>query len=758
MSDRRKFFKQAGALAAVPLAGIPVAGGAARGEEKPSAPAARAAGGIVLENSDFRLVIGEDGRARSLVHKGTGQECLEPLAAVPMFTLTQYRPYDNELQLAYPARVTHFPAKSVQKHGDSLLVSFALVDYEATIVYDITDHYVAFSLLGLSYKGFTDLTEKLKTPVEETLFLQLPVRARKNVGEWLNVTWDDEVAVNLLATDPFAKIDITPCANYLLFQAGTVDAVKTEGVGAALITTATPNLLDRIATLEKDYNLPPGVESRRRPEYKHSYYEIEKATPQNIAAHVEYARRAGFRELVIYYTSFARTVGHFAWQPEYPNGMEDLQGVVKQVSDAGLIPGIHLHYNKCHKEDAYVTPRPDPRLNLRETFTLAEPLDASATTITVEENPRLCTLDEGRRILKIQNELVSYERYTPSPPYQFLDCQRGALGTTAGPHEPGTILGVLDVDTWPIFVRFTQDSSIQQEVAERLGRIYGEAGFRFTYFDGAEDVPPPFWFTVSWAQWQVWQKLDPKPLFSEGACKSHFSWHILTRGNAFDVFKPEVLKAAVRAYPAAEARRAAKDFTSLNFGWVGYWAPSPETLGTQPDMLEYVSSRAAAWNCPISYRPDLKQLAAHPRTADNLEVLKRWEDVRANNWLTQAQKDAMKNLQQEHILLVNEAGALELVPYAQIEKVAGAGQPARAFVFTRAAKTYVVFWHTSGAATLAVPLPADRLRLMKELGKPIAVRPFEGGVRLPLAGRHYLECNGISAPEVVRAFQNARIV
>jgi len=95
------------------------------------------------------------------------------------------------------------------------------------------------------------------------------------------------------------------------------------------------------------------------------------------------------------------------------------------------------------------------------------------------------------------------------------------------------------------------------------------------------------------------------------------------------VFKPEVFKAAVRAYPAAEAPQVAKDFTSINFGWIGYWAPSRETIGTQPDMIEYATSRAAAWDCPISLVGDLKQLEAHPRTADNLEVIKRWEDVRA---------------------------------------------------------------------------------------------------------------------------------
>jgi hypothetical protein len=367
-------------------------------------------------------------------------------------------------------------------------------------------------------------------------------------------------------------------------------------------------------------------------------------------------------------------------------------------------------------------------------------------------------MDNERRILKIQNELATYDRYTTSPPYQFLGCKRGALNTHAGPHEEGSRVGLLDVDTWPIFVRFTQNTSIQQEVAERLGKIYREAGFKFTYFDGAEDVPVPYWFTVSRAQWIVWKQLEPKPLFAEGACKSHFSWHILTRGNAFDVFKPEVIKAATRAYAAAEAPRVAKDFTSINFGWIGYWAPSKDTIGTQPDMLEYITSRASAWDCPISLNGELDSLEAHPRTADNLEVIKRWEDVRATNWLNEAQKAELKNLDRQHILLINEVGNFELVPYSQIDKVGGSDQPARAFVFDRAGKVYVVFWHMSGEANLVVPLPTHRVRLMKEFGKTIPVKSSGGGVRLPLANRLYLECEGVSAKEATSAFQSARIL
>jgi hypothetical protein len=744
MEHRRQFLKQAGLLT--------LTSWTARADQAP------ANGTVVIENAEMRLLISPNGAARSLIHKASGQECLAAAPQIPMFSVTQHRPYDNELQLSYPAKPKTFPAERVRREGDRLVVSFALVGYEATIQLKITDAFIGFTLEKLEYKGYTSLRHKRKTEIDETIFLQLPVRNRKQFGEWLNVMWDEAIAVNVLGTDPYARVDSAAYGDFRVLQAGTVDSVKTEGVGGALIVTETRHLLDRIAKVEEEYGLPRGVASRRRKEYKHSYYEVLSAKPDHIDRHIQFARNGGFRAMVVYYRVFAKTAGHFVLRPEYPNGMEDVKRLVDKISQAGMIPGVHIHYNKADKEDAYVTPRPDPRLSLTTNFTLRDALDSSSRTITVEENPRECTMDDERRILKIQDELISYGRYTVNPPYQFLDCQRGALGSHASSYPVGARFGLLDVDTWPIFVRLTQDTSIQEEVAQRLATIYRDGGFKFVYFDGAEDVPgPEYWYTVSRAQWLVYKKLDPEPLFAEGACKSHFSWHILTRGNAFDVFKPEVFKAAVRAYPAAEAPQVAKDFTSINFGWIGYWAPSRETIGTQPDMIEYATSRAAAWDCPISLVADSKQLEAHPRTPDNLEVIKRWEDVRAKGWLTARQKTDLRNLDQEHILLIDEQGSFELTSCSQIEGVAGKDSPARAFVFERKAKVYVVFWHRSGNASLEIPLKPEGVRLMAELGKPLDVTKTDGVIQVPLAGRMYLECRGVSREKVIAAFHNARV-
>jgi hypothetical protein len=713
-------------------------------------------GGIVVENTEMRLIFNTDGTARSLISKATGQECLDTSKKIPAFSITQYRPYDNEVMLAYPAKKMIFAADSIYRSGDDLIVNFELTDYEATIGLNITDHYIGFTLKKLDYH-MAEFGVKRRTEIDEFTILQLPVKDRTHFGEWLNVLWDEDVAVNLLAADPYAKIDAEDRDGYKLFTAEAVTEVKLQGVGAALIVTAKDKLLDNIDHLERDYGLPLGVESRRSNEYVNSYYELRNVTPQNIDEHIAYAKKGGFRQMVIYYTDFAKSMGHFPWRDEYPNGMADLKKVTGKIQDAGMIVGIHIHYNKAQINDKYVSPVPDSRLNLRRYFTLAKDLSKISDVVYVEENPAGCTMEDGRRVLKIGNELVSYEHYTTSYPYKFTGIKRGILNTKTVKREKGDLLGLLDVDTWPIFVRFNQKTNIQQEVAERLGEIYKQTGLKFVYFDGSEDVPRPYWFNVALSKLNAYNAFKPAPIFSEGAVKAHFGWHIQTRGNAFDTFPPEFVKDATRKHPAAEAKFLSNDFTSLNFGWVDYVAPGDETIGMQPDMYEYITSRAAAWNCPIAVLGKLDQLKAHPRTSDNLEVIRRWEDARVQGFLTGKQKEELKNLDQEHILLVDEEGGFELQPYNEIKDPADGNPNLRAFIFSRKGRTWVVYWHPRGEGTIELSIDGNKIKLYEDLSKELPVEGNGNSVILPNDKRLYVSIK-LSESEVIELFQQAKLL
>lgn len=468
----------------------------------------------------------------------------------------------------------------------------------------------------------------------------------------------------------------------------------------------------------------------------------------------------------IYYPAFLesrgyRLIGNYdVWRTEYPNGKADLQAMLTTIKNAGITPGVHFLHTHIGRDSKYVTPIPDHRLNLVRIFTLSEPLNKTDTTIYVEQNPANSTMANNRRVLKIGTELISYKNYTTIPPYKFTGCVRGIDETIINAQPEGYMFGLLDVSEFgATSVYIDQYSDLQDEVAEKIADIYS-AGFEFMYFDGSEGVNPPFWYHVSGAQWRVFSRLKPEPIFAEGAAKTHFSWHMLTGGNAFDVFRPEVLKEETARNPFREAPRMRDNFTRLNFGWLGYWVPNDKTVGTQPDMLEYVTSRAAAWDCPVSIHANPASFAKHPRTADNLEVFRRWEEVRAQKWMTDAQKQMLRNGEQEHILLLNEKNELELVPYDQIMDIANGSREVRAFTFKRGNDLYAVYWHISGDKRLELPLKPGDLTLMEKLGQEIQIQAGQNGENtiLPVGNRRYIKTSKLTKNELIIAFKNAKII
>ena len=184
-----------------------------------------------------------------------------------------------------------------------------------------------------------------------------------------------------------------------------------------------------------------------------------------------------------------------------------------------------------------------------------------------------CDTDPQCRILQFGGELISYESFTTERPYRFSGCVRGCRGTTPRSHPRGEIGGLLDVSEFGAGSCYIdQTTTLQDEIADKLANIWS-AGFGFCYFDGSEGTNTPFEYNIPYAQYRVWKRFDPSPLFTEGAAKAHFSWHHLSGGNAFDIFPPAVFKEMIRRYPAEEAPRMREDFTRLNFGWWRLWLP-----------------------------------------------------------------------------------------------------------------------------------------------------------------------------------------
>ena len=177
------------------------------------------------------------------------------------------------------------------------------------------------------------------------------------------------------------------------------------------------------------------------------------------------------------------------------------------------------------------------------------------------------------QILKIGQELIKYTQYTTQPPYQFTGCKRGVLDTRPSAYPLGYKFGLTGYRRASRACVSISERAFSGNMPRRSAKISQEAGFQFFSYDGAEDVHAPWWFWVSMSQYEVHKCLRPEPLFSTGAAKSHFGWHILTCSNEFDTFAPEVIKQATRKHQLAAAKYLAQDFTRCNLGWINYVAP-----------------------------------------------------------------------------------------------------------------------------------------------------------------------------------------
>ena len=147
-----------------------------------------------------------------------------------------------------------------------------------------------------------------------------------------------------------------------------------------------------------------------------------------------------------------------------------------------------------------------------------------------------------------------------------------------------------------------------------------------------------------------------------------------------------------------------------------------------------------------------------PRKDDVLEVLYRWEDIKGKKWLTQEQKESLKDPNQEHILLVNEKGEYELVPYFRIKAAAKGNKLLSAFYFERLGKTYVVCWHTEGSGKLLLPFDSADFSYEEQLGgDQVKVEKTDEGTIIPVSGRKYFSA-AVPKEKLIKAFENATFV
>ena len=712
-------------------------------------------GKIVLENAAFRLVLNKNGYAESLINLSNGEECLSPALSVPVFTVTEDRPFNNELKLTYMNKRTVFGANSLQWDGEALTVGFELVSFQAVIKVEIKERYMRFVLVDFIADEKEFPQPMSYPPVVELRLLQLPLPVANSFGQWMNVSHSKSSSVAVMADSQYGFADSAVYGDTRILTLDARRGFKLRGCGAALICADSDKLLDAVDDLEKDMGLPRGVESRRSKDINASMYWVDDLTPANVDEHIAYAKKGGFRMMLVYFSSMFLNgklwtlCGNYDYNDAYPNGEADVRAVLDKIKAAGITPGFHFLHTHIGIASRYVTPVADHRLNLTRRFTLARPIGTDDTELYVEEPTADTTLCEGCRVLRFDGELISYEGYTEEYPYRFYGCKRGHFGTNVTAHSRGISGGILDISEFgALSVYLDQNTDLQDEVGDKLAAAYN-CGFEFVYFDGSEGTNPPYEFHISNAQYRMYRKMKKAPLFCEGAAKTHFGWHMLSGANAFDVFPTDIFKEMIIKHPFTEAELMQKDRTRVNFGWWSY------REDTRADVYEFGTSKAAAWDCPVTMVSKVPVFKKNPRTDDIMEVMRRWEDFRARGLVTDEVKAILRKADEEHTLLINAEGEYELVPYEQVT-VGGGNTGVRAFVFTRGGFSYAVIWDDKGDSTLEIPTEIQSYtREVDTVDIAFTVR--DGKSVLPVSSKGYIKTDR-EIVELVDKLRNADVL
>ena len=137
---------------------------------------------IIIENKHFRLIVGEDAISKSFVIKANGEECLIPGEKVALFSLTEKRPFNNEVKLAHPNKRMTFEANSLRREGNKLTIGFELIGFRAVVEIEEKDDYIGFKLVDFEghdtneWFGGLDMD---RPPVDVFRMIQLPIKKRE---------------------------------------------------------------------------------------------------------------------------------------------------------------------------------------------------------------------------------------------------------------------------------------------------------------------------------------------------------------------------------------------------------------------------------------------------------------------------------------------------------------------------------------------------------------------------------------------------
>lgn len=542
--------------------------------------------------------------------------------------------------------------------------------------------------------------------------------------------------------------------------ASYVAGVSTFPLQAAVIAAPWTEIPQAIMAAEARFGIRVGMKAKLSDAARGSYLMISGVSHYNIDTVIDWAKRGGFGSILMIYGTWGHFGRHYA-VPEAtsPGGIEQLRAAVERIHDAGLLAGAHMFSSKQPKTTVLNQGDADPRFYEDLHLTLAEPLAADADRLVTTEPPSDWPVTTGTRDIRINGEMMVYTALSLEPSFGFTGLQRGMYGSTARAHEAEAEVAHVKTDESRGIFIIDQATDLLDEHSGDIARTYNAAGFDWIYFDGAEDVHEPRWFTTSNAQVAVIEKLEREPALVQMASSSPFSWHLATRVGQRDYFwvspsyKDEVDDAVAKSWP-----RARRELMVADFGWFPLREGGEHVPPTQVDDAEYLCARALATDSAYSILTGVDGMRRVPSLDAILHLMQRYEHHKFAGTFDEALKERIREPHRDWMLIERPGEEPRVVAAREMPYVGGTSHLVRAFMTEAAHQgvTTVSLAPVRGHAELEFSLDPRRLTFTDYRGEPLEVQQLPGArVVVPITTRIFMHCDGISAGEIRMALRRA---
>jgi len=610
----------------------------ARDGEKPYEKLPRqsplAAAVAAFENEHAKLAIGPRGRCTALIDRRTGEDRL--LRTTPLVRIKQ-------------AGKTFERARCSLDDG-SLVFRFARAETTVVLGVDVKPQYFVFRVESVS-----------NPEVDEVTFVHLNLKACDHVSAMSGLAADDRFAVCLRTLNLPTQVQVG--RNPPVLRA---TAFKQHGLGqgrAALAACPTPQVRGALQEVVRNEGLPYsplGGPFAQDAEQNRGSYVFARVSEKNVDRWSDLARRGGIQ--TIHLSGWQRSLGHYEPREDlYPRGLDGLKAVADKLHAAGLKVGIHTLTGCIGTNDSWVRPVPDPRLATDGTFTLTADLgEEDADVPTAEppgDYPTVWAYSSRGNCLRIDEELIHYAALSNDPPYGFHGCRRGAFGTKPAPHRKGTPVRHMYA-RYGCFVP-DEHSTLVEEVAERIARVYNTCGMDQIYMDGAEAMRG--WCGVARMRQAIFTRLQ-RPALVEASCWGHHSWPFHSRVGAWDHPKWGLKRFADDHLRAVQAYRRAY-LLEAQLGWWVILGPGRDWDMEMPDEIEYLSAKALGHDVPLSFQSVVASgTPPNARQDEYLTTIGRYERLRLANYFTEGVKKRLREPRQEFRLAQADDGQWRLTP------------------------------------------------------------------------------------------------